>query len=73
MQEFLVVDLVKGLREIQKDGVGLFFAVEAEAKVSDCGEELSFAAAFLSEPMLELVQGGVFLKMIHDVAVYYVF
>ena len=39
--------------------------VEAETKVSDCGEKLGFAAAFLSKSVLEVIEGRVQLKMIH--------
>ena len=68
-----MVDLVKGLREIQEDGVCLFFVVEAESEISDCGEKLGFATALLSKSMLEVIEGRVQLKMIHYATVNDVF
>ena len=64
-----MIYFVKGLREVEQDGVCLSLLVKAVGEVAHSCDELCFATAPLPESVLVFIQIGVPFQMIHYHAV----
>ena len=64
-----MVYLIKGFREVQKDGVYLARPVKAVEEVTEGVQELRFTAPTLSKAVLEVAENVIVVKMIYDRAI----